>query len=123
MNEDLVAELLDTLGPDGFYALVEAHAGVRLYVPADPDRSDLSESIGHEHAKRLSKVFPCGYIKVPLAREFRALRYRENGMSNRQIARRLGLTESGVEKLLKRARLTQPGRGSRPKDTRQMDLF
>ncbi|MGC4407541.1 winged helix-turn-helix transcriptional regulator [Rhizobium rosettiformans] len=123
MSEDNVGELMTALGDDGFFALVEAHAGVRLYVPEDLARSELPKAIGFENAARLSKLYPCGYIKVPLARPFRALRYREAGMSNRDIARRLGLTESGVEKLLKRARTANPGRGGKPKDPRQLELL
>lgn len=123
MSEDNVGELMETLGDEGFFALVEAHAGMRLYVPADPGRSELPQTIGFDHAARLSKLYPGGYIKVPLAREFRALRYREAGLGNRDIARRLGLTESGVERLLRRARSANPGRGGKPTDPRQMDLF
>ncbi|EHS51513.1 hypothetical protein PDO_1904 [Rhizobium sp. PDO1-076] len=123
MSEDFVGDLKQALGDDGFFALVEAHAGMRLYVPADPGRSELPTTIGLETASRLSKVYPGGYIKVPLAREFRALRYREAGLGNRDIARRLGLTETGLEKLMKRARTANPERGTKPKDTRQMDLF
>lgn len=114
---------MTTLGDEGFFALVEAHAGMRLYVPADPGRSELPQTIGFDNAARLSKLYPGGYIRVPLAREFRALRYREAGLGNRDIARRLGLTENGVEKLMKRARTAHPGRGAKPKDPRQMDLF
>jgi DNA-binding NarL/FixJ family response regulator len=123
MSEDLVGELMTTLGDDGFFALVEAHAGMRLYVPADPARSELPQAIGYDHAARLSKVFPGGYIKVPLAREFRALRYREAGLGNRDIARKLGLTESGVERLFGRVRKTHPKRGDRRKDPRQTEMF
>lgn len=123
MADDLVADLRAILGDDDFFALVEAHAGVRLYVPSDPTRSELPTTIGITSATRLSKAYPGGYIKVPLARDFRALRYRESGLSNRDIARRLGLTETGVERLLKRARRANPGRGTKPKDTRQLDLF
>lgn len=123
MSEDLTQELLHTLGEDGFFVLVEAHAGMRLYIPADPDRSDLPGTIGIEYATHLSNLFRGGYIKVPLAREFRALRYRDRGLSNKDVARKLGLTENGVERLFNRARKTKPGRGKKPKDTRQIELF
>ncbi|SIQ24292.1 hypothetical protein SAMN05880590_102759 [Rhizobium sp. RU35A] len=123
MSEDLVQELLDALGEDGFFALVEAHAGMRLYVPADPARSDLPQTVGEDAAWRLSNLYRGGYIKVPLAREFRALRYREAGVSNKDVARRLGLTETGVELLFQRARKRKPGKGKKPKDSRQMQLL
>ena len=123
MSEDLANDLMSLLGEDDFFSLVEAHAGVRLYVPADPNRSDLSETIGSAAAIRLAKSYPGGYIRVPLAREFRARRYVREEMSNRDIARRLGLTESGVERLLKRARKSKPLGPRRKKDPRQIDMF
>nr|WP_286089337.1 sigma factor-like helix-turn-helix DNA-binding protein [Rhizobium skierniewicense] len=103
--------------------MVEAHAGVRLYIAADPARSELPATIGVDAAHRLAKAYPGGYIRVPLAREFRARRYVDEKMSNRDIARRLGLTESGVERLLKRARKREPLTSRRKKDPRQIDMF
>lgn len=123
MTEDLTLDLLSTLGEDGFFSLVEAHAGVRLYVPSDPERSELSSTIGVDAAYRLAKAYPGGYIRVPLAREFRARRYVDAEMSNRDIAKRLGLTESGVERLLKRARKREPLKSRRKTDPRQMEMF
>lgn len=123
MAEDLTLDLLSTLGEDGFFSLVEAHAGVRLYVPSDPERSELSSTIGLEAAYRLAKAYPGGYIRVPLAREFRARRYVDAEMSNRDIAKRLGLTESGVERLLKRARKREPLKSRRKTDPRQIEMF
>lgn len=123
MAEDLTLDLLSTLGEDGFFFLVEAHAGVRLYVPSDPERSELSSTIGVDAAYRLAKAYPGGYIRVPLAREFRARRYVDAEMSNRDIAKRLGLTESGVERLLKRARKREPLKSRRKTDPRQMEMF
>nr|WP_223215568.1 sigma factor-like helix-turn-helix DNA-binding protein [Agrobacterium deltaense] len=103
--------------------MVEAHAGVRLYIPSDPERSELSSTIGVDAAYRLAKAYPGGYIRVPLAREFRARRYVDAEMSNRDIAKRLGLTESGVERLLKRARKREPLKSRRKTDPRQIEMF
>ncbi|MDR6102773.1 CRP-like cAMP-binding protein [Agrobacterium larrymoorei] len=123
MATDLTNELLSALGDDGFFSLVEAHAGVRLYIPGDPDRSELPSTIGVDAAYRLAKAYPGGYIRVPLAREFRARRYVAEGLSNRDIAKRLGLTESGIERLLKRARKRGALKPRRKKDPRQIDMF
>lgn len=119
---DLTEELLDLLGEDGLFRLAEAHGGTRLYVPGNIDRSELPAQIGIDNAARLSNLFPGGYIRVPLARVLRAKRYRENGESNAQIARRLGLTEHGVQRLLSRQRKRE-GRPGKPSDDRQSDLF
>lgn len=123
MSEDLTQELLDTLGEDGFFRLVEAHAGMRLYVPADPGRSELPSTIGDDAAHRLSKMFAGGYIRVPLAREFRAIRYHKAGATNREIARHLGLTEGGIDRLLQRARSKKLVEKKTRKDPRQIELF
>ncbi|MCY1669320.1 sigma factor-like helix-turn-helix DNA-binding protein [Rhizobium sp. SL86] len=123
MPEDLTQELKDTLGDDGFFRLVEVHAGVRLYIPSDPDRSELPAAIGADAAVRLSKMFPGGYIRVPLAREFRAVRYHKAGATNREIAKRLGLTEGGVDRLLKRARAKKLVERKTRKDPRQIEMF
>lgn len=123
MTEDLTAELMNALGEDGFFLLVEAHAGTRLYIPGNIDRSELPAAIGADNAAKLSRLFPGGYIRVPLARTFRALRYRQSGASNADVARRLGLTESGVEQLFSRARKVDPDKVRRPRDPRQTDLF
>lgn len=123
MNDDLTSELMAALGEDGFFRLTEAHGGTRLYVPEDPARSELPSTIGFDNTFRLSKLFPGGYIRVPLAREFRAIRYRNNGTSNRDIARKLGITESGVDNLIRRVRNKEPGKIRAKKDPRQIDMF
>ncbi len=123
MSEDLTTELMDILGEDGFFTLTESYAGVRLYVPGDPARSELPAIIGHDNAIRLSNVFPGSYVRVPLARTFRAMRYRDAGLTNREIARRLGLAENGVEKLFIRVKKRRPELARRTGDDRQTDLF
>jgi len=123
MTEHLTEELTDLLGEDGFYQLTEAYAGTRLYVPGDIARSELPSVIGAENARRLSNVFPGGYIRIPLARSFRAARYRLEGLSNRDIARRLGLSEGGVDKLFAREGKKAPRPQRSKKDTRQIDMF
>jgi arsenate reductase-like glutaredoxin family protein len=59
---------------------------------------------------------------VPLGREQRAHAYRQSDMSNAMIARKLGITETGVDKLFRRTG-AQPKRIGRQKDTRQLDMF
>jgi hypothetical protein len=122
-NEDFSAELMAALGEDGFFALTEAYGGIRLYVPGNPANSDLPETIGLDIATRLSNRFPGSYMRIPLAREFRAARYHKEGATNRDIARRLGITETGVDHLIRRMRNRKPAEFRRPKDPRQTDLF
>jgi len=57
---------------------------------------------------------------VPLARELRARHYRERGSSNAEIALKLGMSETGVNRLFK-AMPDKPVKGCR--DPRQGSLF
>lgn len=121
-NADVDIGLLELLGEDGFFRLTEAYAGVRLFVPRNPERSDVPERIGYETAALLSKAYGGNYLRVPLARTLRARRYRAMEMSNRDIAIRLGLTETAVQKIFTREK--KAGREMRSKrDPRQLDMF
>lgn len=112
--------LLRLLGPDDFLRLVEAYGGIRLFVPSGNERTDLIGAIGEEAALKLSDRWGGFHIRVPLAREFRARHYRAIGMSNAQIARRLGMAETGINRLFGRMD-SVPIKGSR--DPRQIELF
>lgn len=113
-------ELMEMLGPEGFLKLVEAHGGIRTYIPEEPHGSQLAGEIGVDNAARLSKSFARSYIPVPLARAFRARHYRGLGETNSRIARRLGITESGVNKLFRRDPKVVTGK---KKDPRQIEMF
>ncbi|KNY13622.1 hypothetical protein AKG11_28220 [Shinella sp. SUS2] len=120
---DLTNELLAKLGEDDFLLLVERAGGARLYVPGDLTRSDLPSLVGVEMADRLSKLYRNNYIRVPLARDIRISRYRKAGMSNREIARTLGISESGVDKAIQRGKRRRPADFPKKKDERQMDML
>lgn len=117
---DLTGELQELLGDEGFLKLTDVHGGIRVYIPKVAHGSALASEIGVDNTARLSKMFSGGYIRVPVAREFRARHYRAHGESNAMIARRLGLTETGVEKLFRRA---PKERAAAKKDLRQIEMF
>lgn len=121
-HETLTDELHDALGVVGFLVLTEVYGGLRLFVPNDNLRSALGEQIGEDNARRLAKLYGGSYIRVPLAREFRARIYRNAGAKNGEIARKLGLTETGVEKLFRRSEKKLGGKGQK-KDPRQFEMF
>lgn len=126
MSEDLTHELLEMLGENAFLALVEARGGTRLFVPDDPTRSQLIDIIGGQAAHRLARKYGRCYIKVPIARTMRALHMVRQGKTNSEVALHLRMTESGVEKLLKRARKGEAVRRPKPPrkvDAGQMDFF
>lgn len=119
-QERLTAELVKLLGEAEFIRLAERYGGTRLYV-ASSTASTVARELGATNAELLAERYAGSYIRVPLARERRARHYREcMALSNAEIARRLGLTESGVDRLFQRMS-DKPAKGSR--DPRQAELF
>lgn len=89
-------------------ALAEAFGGTRLYVPVKmTERNRIAKAIGMDAALRLWEGIGVGTFRVPLAREVRVRHYRAKGLSTSKIARKLGITETGVSKLLKRCALVK----------------
>lgn len=121
MSENMVAgEIITLIGEEGLIRLAEEHGGIRLYVPKNSEQSQLCATVGSDITSRLTRRYAGDYIRVPLVRDLRARHYRELGLSNAQIARKLGLTEKGVERLFRR----QPVEYRRPKvDDRQFEMF
>lgn len=117
----LTAVLIELLGAGGLVRLAEYKGGTRLYVPSAGDGGALAGMIGAEAARALSARYGGDYIRVPLARELRARHYRAAGASNAEIARRLGMSESGVDRLFN-AMPNKPAKG-RAADPRQGDFF
>lgn len=109
---ELSNELLAMLGEDCFVALAQSFGGTRLFIPQKlGEDHEIVVAIGAEAAQRLSRRCAGATIRIPLAREERALHYRSHGLSNAAIARKLGITETGVEKLFLR-RKDAPAKGS-----------
>ena len=104
-------ELETLIGEEALVRLAEAYGGTRLFVPVKMSPAhDIAKAIGLEAARTLSQRLAPDVIRVPLAREQRARQYRDREkLSNAQIARRLGMSESGVEKLFHRVRLRDEG--------------
>ena len=96
-------ELIGVIGEAATVALAEAFGGTRLYVPSRVRESHrITRAIGHEAAQALSAFYSPDAIRVPLARELRAMHYQAKGLSHERIARKLGITATGVARLLKR---------------------
>jgi DNA-binding NarL/FixJ family response regulator len=102
-----LAPLSIHLTPEQLLALIEAHGGTRLYIPAQPNQGQaLARLVGLEAAWRLARAHGGETVKVPLARHWRIRVLRERGLSYAAIARALGTTESAVHRHLQAARLT-----------------
>ncbi|MCM0750997.1 hypothetical protein DEA98_14685 [Brucella pseudogrignonensis] len=104
-SNSFVAELIDLLGEDGLIRLADAHAGIRIYVPSPSNvaRSQLIDTLGIDLVTKLARRYGGDGFTVPLIRDMRARRDRDQGLSNAQIARRLGIREDAVEKIFNRS--------------------
>jgi hypothetical protein len=109
-----IAWIADLVGAEATLRLIEEHGGTRLYVPKEPNQgTPLARLVGIAGANAMAARYGGDFIKVPLARNWRVRLYRGRGDTYTAIARRLGITESQVSKILTAAGVTQ----------RQMDLF
>ncbi|WP_070998512.1 hypothetical protein [Brucella inopinata] len=102
--DSLENELRGYLGDDAFLKLVERFAGKRLFIAklCRQKPSQVECLINRRTAEILSRYYGGSYVNVPMARSFRAVRYRNQGLSNSRIAVKLGITENGVEKIFQR---------------------
>ncbi|MGB3167125.1 MAG: hypothetical protein WBA68_10165 [Alteraurantiacibacter sp.] len=99
----LSRHLLQILGEEAFVRLCQELGGTRVYVPYKcREGSDLVDAIGAAACEKLSLALAPATIRVPLARRERALFYRGQGLSNPRIACKLGITETGLQKLFAR---------------------
>ncbi len=119
----LSRHLLQILGEADFVRLCQELGGTRVYVPYTcKPGSELADAIGEAGCERLSRALAPAWVRVPLARRERALHYRAAGLSNPQIARKLGITETGVDKLFAREREARERPGS-PERQSQLSLL
>jgi hypothetical protein len=101
-----LAALADVVGAEGTLALIETHGGTRLYVPKLQANADMIALVGATQAEALSRAIGGNTVKVPLAKRWRCLVYRSRGLTYRQIALKLNITEDIVHRWLKRADMT-----------------
>lgn len=94
------------LGDEDAEKLIIEFGGLRTYVPSQHERETLAllRILSRESVAKLASEFGGNYVKVPLARGFLITQFYKNGLGNREIATRLRVTESAVERHLKVAR-------------------
>lgn len=119
----LMIHLRAVLGEVGFVHFCQALGGTRVYIPYNMrEDNEIVAAVGRDLADKLSRALAPATIRVPLARRDRALYFRREGLSNTLIARKLGITETGVEKLFGRER-DLPDRPGSAKNDPQLPLF
>ena len=103
--------LSDIIGAEATLALIEAHGGTRLYMPKRSAGSTPEAAIGPEAAAKLAESHGGETLRIPIAREWRVRCYRAMGMSYTQIAKKTGLHDGSVHRILQNASLTNPQLG------------
>lgn len=104
-NSSLSIELFDILGEDAFLRFVEVFGGQRRFVPVAISSesevfAEMAGVIGEALASKVFAAYNGSYIRVPIARTFRIVKYHEAGLSHRQIASKLLIVETSVDKVL-----------------------
>lgn len=101
---EFLEHLRDMLTPEEFMSLVEEFGGQRTYVPVQMRPSHrIARALGRAAADKMARAFGGVSVRVPLAREIRVLYHHSRGLKPAAIARRMVMTESGVQSLLRRA--------------------
>ncbi|MBX9595079.1 MAG: hypothetical protein K2X46_11995 [Roseomonas sp.] len=116
-----VAWLSGIIGADATLRLVEERGGTSIFVPREVNQaSPLAQLVGLGNARRLSEVYGGDYIAVPLLRWWRVRVEKARGLKDREIARKLVMTEGQVSRLLRAA---APPPAPPPGPSPQPDLF
>lgn len=103
-----LAWLTAIIGADATLRLIEEHGGTRVYVPKDANQGAAARlGIPLQAARDLAGRFGGEYIHIPIARAWRVRLYRAAGGTYPAIAKRLGVTERAVGRILTDAGLTQ----------------
>lgn len=119
-EEVLIKRVRAILDEDSFVLLAQELGGTRVYLPLKlSDDHDVIGAIGRTAAEALVRELAPAWLRVPLARRERALYWRARGLSNARIARKVGMSETGVEKLFRREEDLPP----KPSSGRQLQLL
>ena len=111
-----VNQLIEIVGEDATIALVRAHGGGRLYVPASP-RPKLVDLIGAAAAERLCRARGGEDITIPLWKRGVYDYYRNRmGLSQEAAGRKAGIARRTAQNY-------DAGGGASLSDKLQLDLF
>ena len=107
MPSNFAEELSSIVGSDATLALIEAKAGTRLHVPKNHALAGVLRGIvGAEAAAKLCESFGGTDLKVPRDAGWRIRLYRARGLTYREIAQKVGVSETHVARVLSAANLT-----------------
>jgi hypothetical protein len=137
---DQMLEMADHIGPYRTLQLVERFGGMRIYIPADPERGKVYEGrgsiidvIGIGAAAKLSAIYRREYLIIPTARYALARARRQaliasaraGRLSIAEAARQFGTSRPYMSELVNNSDEATGHRSARPsaRSTGQADLF
>ncbi|OUS35521.1 hypothetical protein A9Q94_12395 [Rhodobacterales bacterium 56_14_T64] len=92
----------EVLGLDVTLRFIEAFAGIEIYISDNPQtHSSVVALLGYDKAKALTGISDRLQPRVPLAKNWRALAYKAQGLLTVQIARKLCVTDVAVRNFLR----------------------
>ncbi|KDE20674.1 hypothetical protein AZ09_04305 [Acetobacter aceti 1023] len=117
-----ISWLVNAVGEDAALLFIESAGGQRIMVPRNAPGSLLSDLYGAELAAELVNHHGGSSYQVPLVKTWRAHVLARRGLSNNEIASRLGISWRQVSNLLQSdpSLDRKVGRGINPN---QMDMF
>lgn len=96
--------LNNNLGEEAAKNLIENFGGRSVYIPQDVyDNHILTKTVGHEAMRFLVEHFKREYVGIPkglTSRKPRIMTLFQDGLSKREIARRLGVTDRYVRQVV-----------------------
>lgn len=103
-----ISWLASAVGAEAALRLIEEHGGTRVYVPKDVNQLSAARlALPLPAARALAERYGGEHILVPIARAWRVRIYRAAGLTYPAIARKLGITERAVGRILTDAGMTQ----------------
>ena len=105
-SPSLEEQIRGLIGDHLAFQFFNAFAGRRLYISTE-------RNLATKIAAVIAEVWWRDFLRVPLAREFRYEMYRQAGLSNGEIATKLGITESAVNRMARRKAMPPAGENRR----------
>ncbi|NRB18306.1 MAG: helix-turn-helix domain-containing protein [Rhodobacteraceae bacterium] len=97
-----VEPYFEVLGLDDTLRFIEAFGGTEVYIASNPQsRSSVVALLGYDKARALTEISDRLQPRVPLAKKWRALAYKAQGLLTVQIARKLCVTDVAVRRWLR----------------------
>jgi hypothetical protein len=118
MISQALENLIDLIGEEAAYRLVDARGGTKVYIPQTPG-GEVAEIVGEAACAILSAHYARNSIKIPMDKSWQIGILTRQGLSQTEIATRLKCDVDTVKRSQRRER-TAPAQAAR---STQLSLF